>query len=65
MQEIVRGAESEQKRLIAEAREDAQRMIGDVRARIASEMATARQQLREAAHEIASQVAEKVLGRAA
>src|SRR5881397_3978094 len=63
MQEILREAEVEQKRLIAEAREDAQRKIGEVRGRIAGEMATARQQLREAAHDIARLVAEKVLGR--
>jgi F-type H+-transporting ATPase subunit b len=65
VQEILREAELEQKRLIAEARDDAQRMIGEVRGQIAGEMVTARQQLREAAHEIARLVAEKVLGRAA
>ena len=63
VQDILREAEVEQKRLIAEAREDAQRMIGEVRGRIAGEMATARQQLRETAHDIARMVAEKVLGR--
>src|SRR6266446_1764158 len=65
VQEILRAAEIEQKRLIAEARDDAKRMIGDVRGQIADEMATTRQQLREAAHEIARLVAEKILGRAA
>jgi F-type H+-transporting ATPase subunit b len=65
VQEILRQAEVEQKRLIAEAREDAQRTIGEVRGRIATEMATARQQLRDSAHEIARLVAEKILGRAA
>jgi len=65
VQEILRQAEIEQKRLIAEAREDAQRTIGEVRGRIATEMTTARQQLRDTAHEIARLVAEKILGRAA
>src|SRR5439155_1408229 len=53
VQDILREAEVEQKRLIAEAREDTQRMIGEVRGRIAAEMTTARQQLRETAHDIA------------
>jgi F-type H+-transporting ATPase subunit b len=63
MQEILRGAEAEQKKLIAEARDEAQRTLGDVRAKVATEVATARQTLRESAHDMAKLVAEKVLGR--
>ena len=63
MQEILRGAEAEQKKLIAEARDEAQRALGDVRAKVATEVASARQSLRESAHDMARLVAEKVLGR--
>ena len=63
MQHIVREAEAEQKRIIEEAREEAQRAITDVRARIAEDVAVARQELRESAQDIARTVAEKVLGR--
>jgi F-type H+-transporting ATPase subunit b len=63
MQHIVRAAEAEQKRIIEEAREEAQRTITDVRARIAEDVAVARQGLRESAQDIAKIVAEKVLGR--
>jgi F-type H+-transporting ATPase subunit b len=65
MQEIVRGAEVEQKKLIAEARDEAQRTLGEVRGQVAHEVASARQSLRESAHDIARLVAEKVLGRPA
>jgi len=63
MQEIFRGAEAEQKKLIAEARDEAQRTLGDVRAKVATEVASARQTLSESAHDMARLVAEKVLGR--
>jgi F-type H+-transporting ATPase subunit b len=63
MQEILRSAEAEQKRLIAEAREEAQKTLGAVRRQVAEEVASARQGLRDSAHEIARVVAEKVLGR--
>jgi len=55
--------EAEQKKLIAEARDEAQRTLGDVRAKVATEVASARQTLRESAHDMARLVAEKVLGR--
>ena len=63
MHEIVRRAEGEQQRLIEQARDEAQRTIGDVRRQMADEIARARQGLRDAAHDIARVVAEKVLGR--
>lgn len=63
MQEIVRNAEAGQKRLIAAAREDAQRTLAEVRTRIAEDVAAARQALRSAAGEIAEMVARKILGR--
>jgi F-type H+-transporting ATPase subunit b len=65
MQEIMRGAEAEQKKLIAEARDDAQRALGEIRSQVAQEVASARQSLRDEAHDIARLVAEKVLGRSA
>src|SRR5689334_2884311 len=63
MQHIVHEAEAEQKRIIGEAREEAQRTITDVRARIAEDVAVARQGLRDSADDLARIVAEKVLGR--
>jgi F-type H+-transporting ATPase subunit b len=63
LQDILRNAEAEQKKLIAEAREEAQRTLGDARGKVATEVAAARQTLRESAHDIARMVAEKVLGR--
>ena len=63
LQDILRNAEAEQKKLIAEAREEAQRTLGDVRGKVATEVAAARQTLRESARDIARMVAEKVLGR--
>jgi len=65
MQEILRSAEQEQKRMIAEAREEARRTLADVQGRIGDEVATARQDLREQAREIAQEVVRKILGRAA
>ena len=64
MQEIVRGAEAEQKRLLDEARGDAQRTLGEARARIAEEVAEARRTLRTEAGGIAQEVVRAVLGRA-
>jgi F-type H+-transporting ATPase subunit b len=63
MQDILRGAEAEQKKLIAEARDDAQRTLGEVRGKVAAEVTAARQTLRESAHDVARLVAQKVLGR--
>ena len=64
MQAMVRTAEAEQKQLIADARDDAQRTLTDVRARIAEEVTAARTGLREQAREIARDVARTILGRA-
>ena len=64
MQAMVRTAEAEQKQLIADARDDAQRTLTDVRARIAEEVTAARTGLREQAREIARDVARTIVGRA-
>ena len=64
MKAMVRIAEAEQKQLIADARDDAQRTLTDVRARIAEEVTAARTGLREQAREIARDVARTILGRA-
>jgi len=63
MHDVLRQAEEDQKQLIAEAREEAQRTLADVRGRVAQEVATARQSLRDSAHDIARLVAEKIIGR--
>lgn len=62
--EILRAAEAEQKRLINEASEDAQRMLADVRSRVAEEVALARKELRADVESIAREVARSVMGRA-
>jgi F0F1-type ATP synthase membrane subunit b/b' len=63
MQEALRKAEAEQKRLIDEAREETRHTLGEVRGRVAEEVAIARRGLRDSAEEVARIVAEKVLGR--
>jgi F-type H+-transporting ATPase subunit b len=63
MQDILRAAEVEQKRLVAEARDDARHTLADVRTRIAEEVAEARRGLRDSAGDLAGIVADKVLGR--
>ena len=63
MHDILRRAEVEQKQLIGEAQQAADRTLADARAQIASDVSSARQSLRDSAHEIARLVAEKVLGR--
>ena len=65
LQTILRAAEVEQKRLIAEAREEGQQTLAEARTRIAEEVAAARQGVREQAEQIAREVVQKVLGRAA
>ena len=55
----------EQKKLIDEARADAQRTVDEVRSRLAEDVANARRTARDAAGEIARLVAAKVLGRSA
>jgi F-type H+-transporting ATPase subunit b len=62
--EILRAAEAEQKRLIAEATQDAQRALADVRSRVAEEVALARKELRADVEGIAREVARTVMGRA-
>lgn len=62
--EILRAAEAEQKRLISEATDDAQRMLADVRSRVAEEVALARRELRADVESIAREVARSVMGRA-
>lgn len=62
--EILRAAEAEQKRLISEASDDAQRMLADVRSRVAEEVALARRELRADVESIAREVARSVMGRA-
>ncbi len=62
--EILRAAEAEQKRLITEATEDAQRTLADVRSRVAEEVALARKELRADVEGIAREVARTVMGRA-
>lgn len=61
--EILRAAEIEQKRLLTEASEDAQRTLADVRSRVAEEVAIARKELRADVESIAREVARTVMGR--
>ena len=63
MQDILRSAEAEQKRLITQATEEAQRVLSDVRGRIGEEIAAARRALQADVNSIARDVAAKVLGR--
>lgn len=62
--EILRAAEAEQKRIIAEATDEAQRTLVDVRARVAEEVSIARSTLQNEVQAIAREVAKTVLGRA-
>ena len=64
VQDILRTAGVEHKRLVTEAVEDAQRALSDVRSRIGEEIAAARRALRGDVTSIARDVAPKVLGRA-
>ncbi len=63
MRELLSRAEAEQKQLLWAARDDAQRTLADVRARIADEVTAARTGLRDQAREIARDVARVILGR--
>jgi F-type H+-transporting ATPase subunit b len=63
VQDILRAAEVEQKRLISEASDDAQRTLADVRSRVAEEVALARKELRADVEAIAREVARTVMGR--
>jgi F-type H+-transporting ATPase subunit b len=62
-EEIMRAADAEQRKLLGEARDEAQRVLTDARGRIAEEVASARQELRKQADQIAKDVARTVLGR--
>jgi F-type H+-transporting ATPase subunit b len=64
VQDILRAAEAEHKRLVTEAAEDAQRVLSEVRGRISEEIAAARRALQGDVNLIARDVAAKVLGRA-
>jgi F-type H+-transporting ATPase subunit b len=61
--EMMRQAEAEQKRLIAQASEDAQRTLAGVRSRVAEDVAAARKTLSAEVGAIAHEVARQVLGR--
>lgn len=62
--DIIRLAESEQKHLISQANDDAQRTLSDVRERVAEDIAAARRTLHDEVGPIAREVARQVLGRA-
>ena len=62
--DIIRLAESEQKHLISQANDDAQRTLSDVRERVAEDIAAARRTLHDEVGTIAREVARQVLGRA-
>jgi F-type H+-transporting ATPase subunit b len=64
VQELLRQAEAEQRTLIAQATEEAQRASAEVRERVAREVEAARRDLQAQAPQIAREVARVVLGRA-
>jgi len=64
VQEMLRQAEVEQRRLIETATGDAHRYLSDARTQIAEEVATARRTLRGEVQTIAREVARTILGRA-
>jgi F-type H+-transporting ATPase subunit b len=61
--EIIRRAEAEQKQLITEANEDAQRTLNGVRTRVAEDIAAARKSLNDEVGSLAREIARQVLGR--
>jgi F-type H+-transporting ATPase subunit b len=63
VQEILRQAEAEQRRVIGEATDAAQQTLADVRERVAEEIAAARRGLQADVRAIAREVATVVLGR--
>jgi F-type H+-transporting ATPase subunit b len=63
VQDMLRQAEAEQRRLIATATEDAERTLGEARARIAADVRAARESLRGDVQAIAREVARAVVGR--
>lgn len=64
VQDILRAAEAEHKRLVTAAADEAQRVLSDVRSRIGEDIAGARRALQADVDSIAREVAAKVLGRA-
>ena len=64
VQEMLRQAEVEQRRIVGEANHEAQRTAEAMRARVAQEIAAARQGLDAQVHAIAREVERVVLGRA-
>jgi F-type H+-transporting ATPase subunit b len=62
--DIMRQAEAEQKQLLAQANDDAQRTLAGMRARVAEDVAAARKSLSAEVGAIARDVARSVLGRA-
>ena len=64
MQELLRQADTAQRELIERATAEAQRTAADMRARVATEVATARQSLQAEVETIARELAKTVLGRA-
>jgi F-type H+-transporting ATPase subunit b len=63
IQDLLRAAESEQKRLIDAAQADAERTLADARQGIARDVAQAKAQLEGEVAELARRAAESVLGR--
>lgn len=63
VQEMLRQAEAEQRRIVGEATEAAHRSLAEVHERVAGEVTAARQSLQADARAIAHEVAAAVLGR--
>jgi F-type H+-transporting ATPase subunit b len=64
VEEMLRAAEVEQRRIIGEANEEAQRAIATVREGIAREIGAARHEIRKDVEVIAREMAKVVIGRA-
>lgn len=64
VQEMLRQAEAEQRRIVAEANQEAQRIAMETRTRVADEITAARRDLDAQVHAIAGEVERVVLGRA-
>lgn len=64
VQEVLRQAEAEHRRLIDGATEEAHRSLTEARSQIAEQVATARRSLRSEVQAIAQEVARTIIGRA-
>jgi F-type H+-transporting ATPase subunit b len=64
VQDMIRAAETEHKRVVSEASAEANRTLTEARAQIAEQVAAARRDLRGQVQDIAREVTRKVLGRA-